>query len=310
MKKFLSSLPIPVAAVGLSFAGFANLFALKPMISWLFAMISCLILLGVVLKFIFNPVMFKKQLTQTPIAATFPTFFMGLAFLAKFLMPVSRSLSLILWLIATVGHIIFIIYFSTAFAMKKDLSLVLPSWFIVYVGIVASAITGPLFQSNVITLLSKGLFIFGVIAFFALLPFVILRLKKHGLPTPVKGTFAILAAPASLNLVGYLATNEQKNLSLVLLQVCLMLLLYVIVLIKLPKLTMASFTPAQAGLTFPLVITATAIKQSGLFLSKQLPSLTFLFNILGWFSLMIALVIVFLVFIRFIKATHKLSQQA
>ncbi|MEG0255517.1 TDT family transporter [Vagococcus sp.] len=310
MKKFLLNLPIPVAAVGLSFAGFANLFALNPSISWVFAIFSLLILIAVVVKFILNPTMFKQQLNQAPIAATFPTFFMGLAFLAKFLLPISRTLSLILWFIATIGHALFIVYFSLAFAMKKDLSLVLPSWFIVYIGIVASAISGPMFQSNLITTLSKGLFLFGVLSFIILLPIVFMRLKKHNLPTPVRGTFAILAAPASLNLVGYLATHEQKTLWLVLLQVCLMLLLYVIVLIKLPKLLSERFTPAQAGMTFPLVITATAVKQSGVFLSKQLPAIQPVFTILSWVTLIIALIVVFLITIRFIKATYKMNQTA
>lgn len=297
MKKFISNLPITVSAIGLSFAGLANLYEDTPLFKWLFILLSCITVVSVIVKIILFPNIIKKQLQNVAIASTFPTFFMSLAFLSKHLLPYSAVSALFLWCIATLCHVIFIAYFSKLFAFKRELSEVIPSWFIVYVGIVASAITAPLFQIPLITMFGKILLFFGYISFLLLFPIIINRLTKINLPLPLEATLAILAAPAALNLVGYFSIINNKNQLLVYIQYLIVLFLYLFVLVWLPKLLKNKFSPAQAALTFPLVISATAFKKSALFLQPASSML----SVVSIISLAIATLIVLIVSIKFIK---------
>lgn len=304
MKNFLLKLPIPVSAIGLSFAGLAGLFAEYGLIKNSFMIVSCLILISVIIKFFLNPTMFKEQLNQAPIAATFPTFYMALAFLSKLFLPIHYYTALILWLVATIGHCWCIISFTKKFAIKRDLSLVLPSWFIVYVGIVASAIAAPVFNIPILIRIAQLILVFGFVSFFVLLPIITKRVKVMPLPEPLQATFCIFAAPASLNLVGYLAITINKNFTLIVLQAILALILYIIVLINLFSLVKKDFSPAQAALTFPLVISATAIKLStGVFVSKM-ASLASISMFISYLALIIAVLVVFIVFIRYLNFTR------
>ncbi len=303
MKNYLLKLPIPVAAIGLSFAGLAGLFAKQPILKNICFITSCLIILSVVIKFLLSPKQFKEQLNQGPVAATFPTFFMAIAFLSKLFLPLNYYLALLLWSISVLGHAYCIISFTKKFALKRELSLILPSWFIVYVGIVASAIAAPVFNLPLLMKISQFILGFGFISFLILLFLVIKRIKTIPIPEPLQATFAILAAPAALNLVGYLAITTNKSLGLISLQFGLVLLLYLIVLVNLIKLLKKDFSPAQAALTFPLVISATAIKQGGGALVLNYTSLAMPIMILSYFALIVAVCVVLIILIRFLNNT-------
>lgn len=277
--RYLAKLPLPVSAIGLSFVGLANFYISQQFLHYLFLTLGGGILLCVILKILLNFQAFAEQMKQVPIAGTFGTFSMGILLISRYFNPVSEVLAKIVWGAGLVIHLIVMIYFTMTFVLKKDLSLVIPAWFIIYVGIVAGSITAPAMGFPVI---GKILFGFGLMSFIILLPLVIKRIRALPLPNPLMPTLAILSAPVSLNLVGYMNSFEKKMLWFVLLQLAVSQLLYLYVLLKLPKLLMVPFAPAQVGLTFPLVISATAMKASGVFLTQAFSGNA------GWLSIIAA----------------------
>ncbi|MGX7058848.1 TDT family transporter [Vagococcus humatus] len=285
MKKYLNALPLPASALGLSCIGLANLYSNLPILPHIFLVVGLLILLAIGMKILGNFAAFQEQMTLVPIASTFGTFSMGLILSAKPLMAYSPLLSKGIWGLGLIIQLALIIYFTATFARKKKLELVLPSWFIVYVGIVTVSMTAPLFQAF---LLGKLIFWFGFIAFFILLPIIIKRLKKMPLPKPLAYTIGIMAAPASLNLAGYLSVFETKNMAFVMFQLLLASALYVYVLFQLPKLVRLPFSPAQVGLTFPLVISATGMKMSSVYFTHFWPQLGQVFSMILLIELVIA----------------------
>jgi len=89
------------------------------------------------------------------------------------------------------------------------------------------------------------------------------------IPEPVLPTIIIFAAPASLCLTGYLASFEEKSMAMISLLGMLSIIMFVLAVSYLPKLLKLKFYPSYSAFTFPLVISAMAMKQTNGFLLKQ-----------------------------------------
>jgi exfoliative toxin A/B len=118
--------------------------------------------------------------------------------------------------------------------------------------------------------LGRVLLYAGLVGYAVALLLVVYRLAKVGdLPGPALPSIAILVAPPSLCLAGYLAVAETKQpvVVYVLLAAAAVSLLYV--LARLPQVLTSTFHPGFAALTFPFVITALAVKLSAGYLAKS-----------------------------------------
>ncbi|MBJ7540945.1 hypothetical protein JG537_04325 [Streptococcus sp. SL1232] len=98
-----------------------------------------------------------------------------------------------------------------------------------------------------------------------LLPVVFLRLYRHGIPEDIQANLATLCAPA-LVLVAYQNAFETVHHPLLLGLVLLSQVLYFIVLYHVPRILKNGFNPGFSALTFPLIVSATALKGSTSFL--------------------------------------------
>ncbi|MGY3765251.1 TDT family transporter [Vagococcus vulneris] len=302
MKTILAKTPLPISAVGLSCIGLATLTQPLKIIHYLFLILGSLILCGTLLKILFNINNFKQQMQKLPIAATFPTLFMGLSFLSVYIININYLLARFIWLFAVICHAVFIIYFSYRYGKKSNLSKILPSWFIVYVGIVASGITAPQFGFDRI---GKIITVFGIISFIILIILIFQRLRSYPIPKDLQCTFAIMAAPASLNFVGYYANFKPYSLIAVICQLLIVVILYLVVLSKMWYLIKLPFSPAKSGLTFPMVISATAVKKTGIFLGLQHPTLSLLFSFISFIMILFAACIVLWVLYNYIITIKK-----
>jgi len=182
--------------------------------------------------------------------------------------------------------------------LKFNIKKVFPSWFIVYVGIVVGAVTGPAFGMNE---LGKILFWFGLISYFILVPIVCNRVfKVKEIPEAALPTLVIFSAPASLCLAGYMSSFQDKNLFLVYLLLSLSQLIYLLVLIKLPSLLRLKFYPSYSAFTFPLVITGISLKLTNAFLINAGRPIA-IFKYLIKFEEFVAVAMVLYVLIRYIS---------
>ena len=133
-----------------------------------------------------------------------------------------------------------------------------PSWFVPPIGIVVADVTFP--EVAVLLPFAKVLFWMGAAAYAVLLPLMIYRLFfLPEVPNGAKPTIAILAAPASLLLAGYLTVEKDPSLLLVALLFGIAILMTVVIYFAFWRLLRLQFSPGYAAFTFPMAIGATAL---------------------------------------------------
>ena len=255
----LKKLPLPVTGVALGFAALGNLIeSYSAGLRLVCGAVSLILLLLFLAKTIAYPSTFVEDMKNPIMASVFGTFSMALMLLAGYAKPYIGGAAAILWYAGILIHILLIIYFTWKFMMKPVMPKVFASYFIVYVGIVVASVTSPAFEALTI---GQAAFWFGFILLLLLLVFVTYRyVKFKEVPDPAKPLFCIYTAPASLCLAGYMQAFPEKSAVLAWLLAVLALVLYIVVLIKLPGYLKMPFFPSYAAFTFPFVISAIGMK--------------------------------------------------
>jgi exfoliative toxin A/B len=298
MDTILKKYPVPITGLILGLAAVGNLIqSYGEIYRIIFGIISAILYIIMLIKLVKFKSGVQESLQNPVVASVFPTFSMATMLLAAYLKPLSQALAFILWSAGVILHIALIIWFSKKFVLSFKMKQVFPSWFIVYVGVVVASVTAPAFKMNLVGQLA---FWFGLIAYVILLPIVIYRtIKVKEMPEPTLPTLIIFAAPASLLLAGYMNSFETKNMAMVLLLMSLSILMYIAVLIILPKLLKLKFYPSYSAFTFPLIISGIAMKLTNGFFTKSGNPIVWL-KYLVTFQEIIAVVITIYVLFKYI----------
>ena len=108
--------------------------------------------------------------------------------------------------------------------------------------------------------LAEWILDFGLVAYAIMLPAMLYRLIfSQEVPELAKPTIAILAAPASLSLAGYLTVVEDPSMLLVGLLSGIAVLMTLLIYVAFCHLLRLPFNPGYAAFTFPMAIGATAL---------------------------------------------------
>lgn len=268
MKSFLKAIPIPMCGLVLAILSLGNLLFLYhlDLLGNIVGIIGVIFMAFVLGKIIFLFEHVKHDLKNPVIASTAPTFTMGVMVMCTYFMRWSNGLAIIryLWLIAVVIHIGLMVYFTYYFLLNDDVTIerIYPSWFVVYCGCGVVPITA----SNFYPLIGEIIFWIALGFYCLLLPIVIYRVfihrkfEEHTLPL-----VTITAAPGSLCLTGYLSGFAKPNFVLVTVLLIISQFLYLLIVLRLPKMMKIDFYPSYAAFTFPLVISATALTKANIF---------------------------------------------
>ncbi|MGF1755493.1 TDT family transporter [Vibrio makurazakiensis] len=225
---------------------------------WVGACIATVLLLILLLKFLLHNHLLREDLAHPIVGSVVPTFAMGT-------MVVSNSLGHFypiagdgLWLIAIALHIVFLTSFVYHRSKEFELHHMVPSWFVPPVGIIVADVS---FSGNILLApIAYGTLMFGMVAYAVMLPVMIYRLIfAHEIPDSAKPTLAILAAPASLSLAGYLNVTASPSPVIIALLFGISLLMTVIIYLAFYNLLQLPFSSGYAAFTFPMVIGATAL---------------------------------------------------
>ncbi|MEG2353663.1 MAG: TDT family transporter [Clostridium sp.] len=268
MKKIFEKVSIPISGLMLALATTGNLLLTYGKIYRnIFGVLAAVILVFILGKVRTDFKDILDSLRNPVMASIAATFTMGLMVLSTYINKLSNTLGISIWIIGLGLHFLLIVYFTGKFMIKLDINKVFPSFFIVYVGIVVGSITAPAYNLFEI---GQYLFWFGLISYFILLPILLYRVVViKNIPEPVLPTIIIFAAPASLCLAGYLSSFTEKNIIIVGILSVLSITMYIWALTCLPKLLKLKFYPSYSAFTFPLVISAIAMKQTNGFLLKM-----------------------------------------
>lgn len=263
MQDLIKRVPIPTAGVALGLAALGNL--LQPLSEGIRIAcgLSAAFLIALLLaKVILFPKMIREDLTNPILASVSATFAMTLMQLSAYIATTQTMLGfaagVALWTLAVSGHLCLIIWFSVTYFHFRNFKLdqVFPTYFVCYVGIIVASVTSPIFGLEAI---GYVLFWFGFACYIPLLALITLRYVKHPIPGAAKPLFCIYSAPASLSIVGYLAVESDPNIVFVGALLVFAQIFFILVLTRLPKLLAGGFFPSYAAMTFPFVITATAL---------------------------------------------------
>lgn len=271
-KKAMTLLPTPISGLALGLASLGlcweNLASRSDgRLQLLGASLAALLLLGLVGKFICNPRLLCKELAHPVIGSVIPTFAMALMLIARALWGYHALFAEILWLFAVTLHLSFLVSFLCHRLSDFELHHLLPSWFVPPVGIIVAAVSLPSARYQE---LANLLLHFGLGCYVLLLPLMLYRLIFAApVPQTALPTVAILAAPASLSLAGYLAVTAEPELIVVVPLLSVALLMTAVVYLALFKLLRLPFSPGFAAYTFPLVISATALFASAQLLQQH-----------------------------------------
>ena len=270
----LKKTPLPFCGVALGLAALGNLLSTYPSgatIKNVCGALSALILIWLFIKFATNSKAFAEELKNPIMGSIIGTYCMALMILGGYKWP-NAEVGKVIWFVGLILHIILIIYFTKEFVFKFGIKKVFTSWYIVYVGIVAMNINCADFGMQEF---GKIVFWFGFASTIVLLVLVTYRylIIKDFMP-PAIPLFCIYTAPVSLCLAGYMNTFTPPEPSIIYFMLILSLLIYIIVLINIPRFLAMPFYPSYAAFTFPMVISAIAVKlTTAKFLTRSNPAL-------------------------------------
>ena len=300
----LSRVPTPLGGLALSIASLGGAWVLASPddateLKLVTAIIAAVLIIKVMLKFLLHPHLVKEELAHPVLASIIPTCAMGTMVIAQSLLPYAPAFAQALWLVAVGCHLLLLGSFVFHRSLQFKMEDMVPSWFVPPVGIIVAAVTstGMGYESLVV-----GLFIFGLGSYFIKLPFMLYRLIfRDAIPNAALPTFAIMAAPASLSLAGYLTITDNPDPLLLLILVPLAIFMTLLVYMAFTRLLRLPFSPGYAAFTFPMVIGATALLKLDIWLSSHnLEWLAEIIRYLAEIEITIATAIVVYVSVRYL----------
>lgn len=302
----IQSSPTALAGLALGLASLGScwdqVLGAEGRIAGVMAVLAALPLLLVLLKFASRPRLWWQELADPLIGSVLPTIAMASMVIAKALSAALPVAGEVLWRAALLLHLLTLAGFVLRQLPRFAVARLLPSWFVPPVGLIVAVVSAPPALAG--QPLLAGLWQFGVSAYLLLLPLVLCRLALSApLCRVTRPSLAILAAPASLSLVGYLATHASPDPVVVAVLATLALVMTAVVVVALLVQLRQPFVPALAAFTFPLAISATACFA----LSQQLAQWPLghgwagRVEQLAWLELLLATVVVAYVALAFIR---------
>ena len=267
----VADLPTPTAGLALGIASLGwcweNAAPLNGYGQLAGAGIASALLLALLARFVFYPKTLLNDLAHPVVGSVAPTFAMCSMVISNAVSKFAPLAGELLWLAAVGLHLIFLAFFI--FHQLNDFSLqkMVPSWFVPPVGIIVANVS---FAGTHFYSFATMLLYFGMIAYAIMLPIMIYRLIFcNEIIDAAKPTIAVMAAPASLSLAGYLSMTSTPSALIVAVLLGIAVLMTFVLYVAFTKLLRLPFSPGFAAFTFPLVIGATALYKTSTWMTAQ-----------------------------------------
>lgn len=300
------SLPTPMAGLALGIASLGwcmeNALTLNGWGQVTGAVIASALLLMLVARYVFHLDTLINDVKHPVLGSIVPTFAMATMVISRALLGALPQFAIGLWCFAVALHVFFLAGFLFYRCKEDIMHHMVPSWFVPPVGIIVADVTFPGVAS--LHPLAMVLLYIGMVAYAIILPVMMYRLIFHPeVPNAAKPTIAIMAAPASLSLAGYLTVEPQPNLLIVAILLGIAVLMTVAIYFAFWKLLRLQFSPGYAAFTFPMAIGATALYKTA-HLVQAIPggaAYAHQITTLAHIELAVAFVVIAYVFILYMK---------
>lgn len=306
MREFLAKVPIPTGGVALGLAALGILLKQFSAIAYAACGVCAALMLALLLGRLFvDAASIRKDFDNPILASVSATFLMALMQLTTYVAPFAYVPAFFVWAAAVLLHAVLIVWFTLRHLMQFQLKNVYPTYFICYVGIIVASVSSPTYGLEALGTL---IFWFGFAAYAALLVLVTVRYIKHPVEEGARPLFCIYTAPMSLSLAGYLAVEPTPNAVFACVLAALAQVMLVIVLFRLPYFLRLKFYPSYAAMTFPFVITATALDRTLTLLANSGAAFPAEFHLLAYAEVILACVMVLYVFARYIAEFVRIAR--
>ncbi|MGL4989250.1 MAG: TDT family transporter, partial [Cetobacterium sp.] len=190
----LQRFPVGAIATTVGACTLGNVYALMNFtyLRNIFMIVGIVVFILATIKIFKHREVFLSEYSNTIPASLYGTYSMLAMILGAFIFTYSPSLGKNLWLFGVFFHAFLICIFTYRNVIKNfKMDMFVPSWFVTYNGIMVSIVVGGKMDEPEI---SKAVLIYGLIAFFSIIPFMLRRLIIKPLPDMVYHTKTILLA--------------------------------------------------------------------------------------------------------------------
>ncbi|NME82469.1 TDT family transporter [Clostridium sp. SM-530-WT-3G] len=262
------------------------------------------VLIAFLIKIIFHTKTVIKEYNNTVLSSLYAGYTMIMMILGAIIFDFAPRFGKALWLIAIALHAIHILVFTYRNVLKGvDRDTFVPSWFVTYNGIMVSTVLGGVMNEP---LLCKIIVYYGIAVFVLIIPFMIYRLAKYPIKDGFYHTQAVVLAPSSLCVVGYINFIKEPNLILISALYIAVLCALAFIIYKLPKFFSFAFYPGFAGITFPMAIGIFAsLKMSGLMTSLGYETLGYMIKQLSGIQIYMTTAMISYVLYNFLRMPFK-----
>lgn len=262
MRQHINKIPTPMCGLALAIASLGwcleNALPTGGLAKLTGAVIASVIIASITLKFTLSPNLLLQEIKHPVVGSVIPTSAMATMVISHEVGHHSSLTADIIWLGAVAFHILAFLLFTFYRLRHFQIQHMVPSWFIPPIGMVVADVSFS--GTAVLEPVANAILIFGVAAYALMLPIMLYRLIFVGpLADGVKPTLAVMAAPASLCLAGYMTIVADVNTLLVFGLLAIALSMTLTVYLALFGLLRLPFSPGFAAFTFPMVIGATAL---------------------------------------------------
>ena len=300
------SLPTPIAGLALGVASLGwcmeNALPLNGYGQIIGATVATCLLALLLARFVCHFDTLWTDLKHPVAGSIVPTFAMCLMVISKALGTVLPNFSLGLWCAAVAAHLCALGIFVYHRVRDPNMANMVPSWFIPPVGIIVADITFP--GTPELLPFALVLLTIGMVSYAVMLPLMLYRLIfLTEVPNAAKPTIAIMAAPASLSLAGYLSVVQDPNLLICAVLLGIAILMTFAIYFSFWKLLRLQFSPGYAAFTFPMAIGATALYKTATLVERFPGAEVYVqdLRILAGVELAIATVVIGYVLVLYLK---------
>lgn len=198
----LRNIPVAYNGIAISCITLASFYQLQHLnqLSNFFLSAGIFIFLIKTIKYLAHLDLLKTELENYLSGGYLPLFSMFLAILANKLHSHYETIASILWYAAFILHLSLLLYFVTQQVRNKQLSLILPSWFIPPIGFIAVGLSA---WTNVQIMISHYIYVFALVLIIPISLAIILRQIITPLSPAELYSSGIYAAPLSLLLLAF-----------------------------------------------------------------------------------------------------------
>lgn len=256
MKEALARVPVPICGVALGVMGLANICRIwSQEVAWVFCALSVLLLVLYISRCLLISGSFRRDLGSPVTACVFGTFPMTVIFLAGHITHLGVAADAVFILGSTI-QMALIVYIAVYIIPRMRLSDVHACLFVPFVGIAAMGASGAS-----VGLQQAGEFgaVLGLVL--SVPVFVAVAWRYFRLPdlAPAEApVFCILAAPFALCTVAISGSVPEAPIALREVVYVAGLVLYLVVIVRVPSLIRAGFVPGKASMGFPMTVSAVA----------------------------------------------------